>query len=110
MQLSVKLPDLRKAGLETQPGLVCLFLLLTNIFSYYLDGGVNPPRYYYTHEEIEETCRAAGVEPPPRYVDEDEDTAGYHEVTDNLHTQIGGVPSIKFLAHASIIITDCLLF
>ena len=71
---------------------------------------MNPPRYYYTHEEIEETCRAAGVEPPPHYVDEDEDTAGYHEVTDNLHTQIGGVPSIKFLAHASIIITDCLLF
>ena len=71
---------------------------------------MNHPRYYYSHEEIEATCRAAGVEPPPRYVDENEDTAAHCEVTDNSRTQIGGVPGMKFLAHASVIIADCFLF
>lgn len=30
------------------------------------DGGVNPPRYYYTHEEIDNTLRANGISPRVR--------------------------------------------
>ncbi|EDR00505.1 uncharacterized protein LACBIDRAFT_334128 [Laccaria bicolor S238N-H82] len=33
----------------------------------WIDGGVNPPKYYFSHEEIDAACRASGVEPPPRY-------------------------------------------
>lgn len=39
----------------------------SHCFHFHADGGVNPPQYYYSHEEIEAACRAAGVEPPPRY-------------------------------------------
>ena len=35
------------------------------------DGGVNPPQYYYSHEDIDAACRASGVEPPPRYTQPD---------------------------------------
>ena len=35
------------------------------------DGGLDPPGLYYTHEEIEATCRAHGVVPPPRYASQD---------------------------------------
>ena len=31
------------------------------------DGGVNPPKYYFSHEEIDAACHTSGVEPPPRY-------------------------------------------
>ncbi|EDR02066.1 uncharacterized protein LACBIDRAFT_332670 [Laccaria bicolor S238N-H82] len=33
----------------------------------WIDGGVNPPKYYFSHEEIDAACRMSGVEPPPRY-------------------------------------------
>lgn len=33
----------------------------------WIDGGVNPPKYYFSHEEIDAACCASGVEPPPRY-------------------------------------------
>jgi len=28
---------------------------------------VNPPQYYFSHEEIDAACHASGVELPPRY-------------------------------------------
>ena len=31
------------------------------------DGGVNPPRFYYSHEEINEALLAAGVTPSTEY-------------------------------------------
>lgn len=30
------------------------------------DGGVNPPRFYHTHEEIDNTLRANGISPRAR--------------------------------------------
>ncbi|KAF8804697.1 hypothetical protein BYT27DRAFT_7107079 [Phlegmacium glaucopus] len=35
----------------------------------WIDGGINPPVYYLSHEEIEATCHAHGVQPPPRYME-----------------------------------------
>lgn len=35
------------------------------------DGGVNPPKFYYSHEEIDAAFRASGVERPPRYTQPD---------------------------------------
>ncbi|KAM6503893.1 hypothetical protein JOM56_000836 [Amanita muscaria] len=32
----------------------------------WIDGGLDPPKYYYSHEEIDTTCCAYGViQPPP---------------------------------------------
>ena len=35
------------------------------------DGSVNPPQYYYSHEEIDASCHTSGVEPPPQYTQPD---------------------------------------
>jgi len=53
-------------GWLQQPAWIGMFCVLVVSFSaeISLDGGVNPPRFYYSHEEIDEALIAAGH--PPR--------------------------------------------
>jgi hypothetical protein len=61
-------------GCATQHGLVRSSLLFFDVacssLNILLDGGVNPPRYYYTHEEIDDTLQFWGglLTPPPTEV------------------------------------------
>jgi len=55
---------------------------------------VNPPRYYYSHEEIEAACRAAGVEPPPRYT-APENTVTPAQFAHNINVALGTTPGMQ---------------
>ena len=48
------------------------------------DGGINPPHFYHSHEEIEAACIAAGVAPPLRY-QELEKTVSLGEFTQDFN-------------------------
>jgi hypothetical protein len=52
-----------------------------------VDGGLNPPHFYHSHEEIEATCLAAGVEPLPRY-EEPEKMVSMAEFTQDFNERL----------------------
>ena len=68
--------DVRRpsAGWLRNPSWIGMFINIYTSRSFSLlgaDGGVNPPQYYYSHEDIDAACSASGVEPPPRYTQPD---------------------------------------
>ena len=52
-----------------------------------VDGGINPPHFYHSHEEIEVACLAAGVEPPPQY-EEPGKTVSLTEFTQDFNERL----------------------
>jgi len=70
-----------------------------------VDGGLNPPHFYHSHEEIEAACLAAGVEPPPRY-EEPEKTVSLAQFTQDFNERLMATTSdfFRFLFHDLVLI------
>jgi len=70
-----------------------------------VDSGLNPPHFYYSHEEIEAACLAAGVEPPPRY-EEPEKTVSMAQFTQDFNERLMATTGnfFHFLFHYLVLI------
>ena len=85
------------AGSGILPGLVCFLLICdanSHCSNFHADGSVNPPRYYYSHEEIEAACHAAGVEPPPWYT-APENMVTPAQFAHNINVALGATPGMQ---------------
>jgi len=70
-----------------------------------VDGGINPPHFYHSHEEIEAACLAAGVEPPPRY-EEPGKTVSLAEFTQDFNERLAATTGdlLCLLSHDHVLI------